>query len=292
MATGKGGGRKANRQTATSPRRSVSGRQSRSSPPVVTLLTDFGTTDHFVAAMKGVILGANSRIQIVDITHDIPPQDIGAAAFSLFATYESFPPKTIHVAVVDPEVGSKRLPLVIEAAGQVFVGPNNGVFSYICDQNAFRARAITEQSSFRHPVSPTFHGRDVFAPVAAAIANGTEIRSFGPEIDNLVRLKPLGAVRLPNGELKGRVIHIDRFGNCITNFTKADFPKFDKSSLLINRKQINSLRGFFADETGDAGKVFAYWGSAGFLELGVRNASAAKVLKVKVGDSVMARLRS
>src|SRR5438876_7445300 len=134
---------------------------------IITLLTDFGSQDYFAAAMKGVILSVNPNAQIIDITHEIPPQDIHAAAFNLLASYKDFPAGTIHIAVVDPGVGSRRRPLLIEVAKQFFVGPDNGIFSWVCEREGnWRAIQLTNEQFFRHPVSDTFHGRDVFAPVA------------------------------------------------------------------------------------------------------------------------------
>jgi S-adenosylmethionine hydrolase len=284
MATGKGVGRKATRQAATTPRRRVSS----SSPRLITLLTDFGTSDHFVAAMKGAILTKNPDIRIVDITHNVPAQDVAAAAFTLLAVYESFPARTIHVAVVDPGVGSKREPLLIEAANQIFIGPNNGIFSYIIERHAFVARVIINERWFRHPTSATFHGRDLFAPVAAAVACEERLSSFGPKINKVVKLPALTIKRSVNRELVGHVIHIDHFGNCITNFTKADLPGIEQSTISLNGHEIRSFRRFFSDARAAEHGVFVYWGSAGFLEIAIQNGSAAKALKIRVGDRVLA----
>ena len=280
MATGKGGGRRAKPQTATSPRPSLS------SVPVITLLTDFGLADHFVAAMKGVILSMNRQVSIVDITHQISPQDIPAAAFTILAAHDVFPSGTIHVAIVDPGVGSDRSALVIEAGGQFFVGPDNGIFSYICERYEHVVRAIINSKLFRQPVSSTFQGRDVFAPVAAAIASGVRIGSLGPRVNDWVRLPSLIPSRTKDGKLRGRIIHIDQFGNCITNFTPAELPEPAKSKLIVKGKWVSSFRRFFAE--GAREEVFAYWGSAGFLELGVKGGSAAKILMVRAGDPVIA----
>ena len=153
----------------------TTGRKGRATPnlPVITLLTDFGTTDYFVGALKGVILGVNPKALVVDITHEIPPHDIESAAFTLLAFYQAFPPGTVHVAVVDPGVGSSRRAIVVSAGKQLFVGPDNGIFSYIYDAEArCQMFQLTNDRYFRHPVSTTFHGRDVFAPVAAALSSG------------------------------------------------------------------------------------------------------------------------
>src|SRR5688572_25122596 len=186
---------------------------------VITLLTDFGAQDYFVAAMRGVILSRNPDATIVDITHELPPHDVQAAAFNLLACYKDFPDGTIHVGVVDPGVGSDRLAILVECANQFFVGPDNGLFSWICEREGkFSAWQITNKRFFRNPVSPTFHGRDVFAPVAAAISSGTPAKEFGPPLESIVMLAPL-LPRTTADAIEGSLIHIDRFGNCITNFT-------------------------------------------------------------------------
>src|SRR5947207_1030860 len=189
--------------------------------PIITLLTDFGSQDYFTAAMKGVILSINPAAQIVDITHEIPPQDIQAAAFNLLATYKDFPAKTIHVAVVDPGVGSTRRAVLIECAGQFFVGPDNGIFGWVCEREGiYNAIHLTNENYFRHPVSATFHGRDIFAPVAAAVSKGGALDEFGPAIKNLIHLESLKPKILSDGAIEASIIYIDRFGNCITNLTR------------------------------------------------------------------------
>jgi S-adenosylmethionine hydrolase len=252
--------------------------------PPITLLTDFGYGDYFVSAMKGTILSVNPEAKVVDISHDIAPQDIEAAAFTILAGYQSFPPGTIHVAVVDPGVGSGRRPILMRAGNYSFVGPDNGIFSYVRDQEAdFRVFHITNTQYFRQPVSATFHGRDIFAPVAAALSLGIDPRNLGNEIRDPVRLKTLQPERLKNGKLKGRVIHIDRFGNCITNIRREDFE--DAARLDVAGKTIKSFKRFFAEES--KGRLFGVWGSAGFLELATNGASAAKLLGAKRGQSVL-----
>ena len=262
----------------------------RSSSPLITLITDFGTADYFVGAVKGVILSENPAAQIVDITHDIPAQDIEAAAFTLLAAYKSFPEDTIHVAVVDPGVGSSRKPLLIKAGGQVFVGPDNGIFSYICEQTSPQVFQITNTKYFRQPVSSTFHGRDIFAPVAAMVSKGIAAEEFGPMITDFVRLKPLAAEVSREGKIKGRVIHIDRFGNCITNISQSEINEqmiAGGASLRIKGKSLTSFRKYFGEETGNSDEVFCVWGSAGFLEIAALNKSAAELLNVQRGDPVI-----
>ena len=263
----------------------TTGRKGKRSPslPVITLLTDFGTADYFVGAVKGAILSVNPAATIADITHDIPPQDIEAAAFTLLAAYPTFPSRTIHIAVVDPGVGSSRRAIVVEAGEHLFVGPDNGIFTFIYDREpAHKTFHVTSDKFFRHPVSTTFHGRDVFAPVAAALSTGIKPESLGPSITDTVRLPhSLTPEFRKNGDVHGRIIHIDRFGNCVTNLTR-EFVSSD-SVLKIKGKRISKFREFYDN----AGKEpFAIWGSAAFLEISVKGGSAAKDLKIKRGDPV------
>jgi S-adenosyl-L-methionine hydrolase (adenosine-forming) len=271
------------RATAMLPRRSAS--------PLITLLTDFGTADYFVAAVKGVILAISPRANIVDITHDIPPQDIEAAAFTLLAAHSSFPAGAIHISVVDPTVGSSRRAILIEACEQFFVGPDNGVFSYVCErQGVARVFHLNKEKYFRHPVSATFNGRDIFAPVAAALSVGIKPERLGTEIADYVRLPALKAEISQGGRLKARIIHIDRFGNCVTNITPLDLTNGMTSSglrLSVKGKPVKAFKNFFAEETKDREKVFGIWGSAGFLEIAAINESAAKLLNARRGDSVI-----
>jgi S-adenosylmethionine hydrolase len=244
----------------------------------ITLLTDFGTADYFVGAVKGAILSVNPRAVIVDITHEIPPQDIEAAAFTLLAVYQTFPAGTVHVAVVDPGVGSTRRPIILRANKQFFVGPDNGLFTYIYDREpSHRVFHVTAEKYFRQEASATFHGRDIFAPVAAALSNGLHPRKFGPGISDAVRLP----VSLGPEELK--IIHIDRFGNCVTNITRDLVNPGD--TLRVNRKTIKEFRSFYGESSTNA--PFAIWGSAGFLEISVNGESAAKVLQARRGDTIV-----
>ena len=257
---------------------------------IVTLLTDFGTADYFVAAMKGVLLGRAPDARLVDVTHEIPPQDVPAAAFTLLAVYRDFPPGTTHVAVVDPGVGSARRALVVGAGGQRFVGPDNGIFSYVLDREPdARVRRLDDPRWFRHPVSATFHGRDVFAPVAAALAAGAEPASLGSEVRDPVRLEPIRVRRGPDGAVHGAVLHVDRFGNCVTTLTPADVPDGAGESLrlLVGGREVRGLRRHYAGA--EPGEPFAIPGSAGFLELSVDGASAAERLGVRRGDPVELR---
>lgn len=265
-----------------------------SATPIITLLTDFGASDYFVAAVKGVILTTNPTARIVDITHDIAPGDIEAAAFSLLAACSSFPSGTIHVAVVDPGVGSARRPILIRLREQFFVGPDNGTFSYVCErQESLGISAemfhLTREEYFRQPVSATFHGRDVFAPVAAALSTGVKPDRLGVSISDVVRLPSLRPTTSRDGNLLARIIHIDRFGNCVTNITQNDLTAKmigAGARLRLKGKSVKSFRNYFAEEAAGKSKLFGIWGSAGFLEIAAANDSAANLLKARRGDAV------
>jgi S-adenosyl-L-methionine hydrolase (adenosine-forming) len=251
--------------------------------PPITLLTDFGIGDYFVGAMKGTILSINPQARIIDVSHTIPPQDIEDAAFTLLAGFKSFPAGTIHVAVVDPGVGSGRRPILLQTQDYFFVGPDNGTFSYVCDvEPNFKVFHLTNQNYFRQPVSSTFHGRDIFSPVAAVLSLGVQAGTLGDRIPDLVRLKALQPERARNGRVDGRVIHIDRFGNCITNIGRDDFT--EPAQLKVGRQTIKSFKRFFAEHGPD--RLFGVWGSAGFLEIAANNASAARLMGVKRGARV------
>jgi S-adenosylmethionine hydrolase len=240
-----------------------------------------------------VILSVNPLARIVDITHDIPPQDVEAAAFILLGACASFPAGTIHVAVVDPTVGSSRRAILIRTRDRFFVGPDNGIFSYVCDSHVEPAPQIfqlTNEQYFRQPVSPTFNGRDVFAPVAAALSKGVKPEELGTQVSDLVRLPPLRSTTSGSGRINARVIHIDRFGNCVTNITQKDLSTkmiAGGAKLRVKGKLVKSFRNYFAEETGSHDRIFAVWGSAGFLEVVASNESAAKLLNAKRGDPVV-----
>src|SRR5580692_5562992 len=184
----------------------------------ITLTTDFGTADHYVGAMKGVILGISPHARIVDITHEIAPQDVNEAAFVIAQAWRYFPKGTIHVVVVDPGVGSARRPVLCEAEGQFFIAPDNGVLSMVYDSSRHKVRAISNSRLFLKKVSRTFHGRDVFAPAAAHLSKGMAPEKFGKMILDYARDGVVKPVRLSANEWNGVVLKTDRFGNLITNF--------------------------------------------------------------------------
>jgi S-adenosyl-L-methionine hydrolase (adenosine-forming) len=258
---------------------------------LITLLTDFGTADYFVGAMKGAILSVNPHARVTDITHEIPPHDIYAGAFTLLAGYKTFPAKTVHVGVVDPGVGSKRRPVLVVSRDHFFVGPDNGLFGYVYEhERDVRVFHLTNEKYFRHPVSPTFHGRDLFAPVAGAVSVGVEPSELGREITDYVRLEPLAVRPLAGDAIEAAVIHVDRFGNCVTSITPADLTEEmlrRGAHLLVKGHKITSFRKFFAEEGNERGEIFGVWGSAGFLELAAFKASAARLLGIGRGESVL-----
>lgn len=260
---------------------------------VVTLLTDFGNADYFVGAMKGAILSVNPRAVLVDITHDIPAFDVEAAAYTLLAACEAFPGGTVHVAVVDPGVGSERPALAAECAGRFYTGPDNGLFSYVFERGGpARVFHLTNRGYFRQSVSSTFHGRDVFAPVAGALSAGVALDEFGEEITDWVRLAPLAPARTANGSLAARVIHIDRYGNCVTNVTRSELTDGQIARgfrVEAGDRAVSHFRRFFADTDGETAAPFAIWGSAGFLELAAFRDSAARLLNLTRGQPILIR---
>jgi S-adenosylmethionine hydrolase len=257
----------------------------------VSLLTDFGTSDYFVGAMKGAVLRVNPQALIVDITHEVPPHDIYAGAFTLMAAYRSFPEKTVHVAVVDPGVGSERRPILLVSRDYFFVGPDNGLFGYVYElEEQVRVFHLTNEKYFSEPVSATFHGRDLFAPVAGAVSVGVEPPELGREIIDYVRLESLAVRVAGTGQMEGAVIHVDRFGNCLTNITRECLTEemlMKGARLLIGGREITSFRKFFAEVGTDDGELFAVWGSAGFLEIAAFKTSAARLLGIERGEPVL-----
>ena len=265
---------------------------------VIALLTDFGTRDYFVGAMKGAILSINPRAQIVDITHEIAPQDVRAAAFTLRACYRDFPEKTIFVAVVDPGVGSERRAILVETAGCFFAAPDNGLLSFIFDEAEngsdssaadYRVFELTEQKYFAENVSRTFHGRDIFAPAAAHLSNGIEHGRFGREIGDFVRFESSNPRRISANEIEGEIIRIDRFGNLVTSFESENLPA--KFILKVNETVVERHQKYYA-EADRNGQIFSIAGSAGFLEIAAFRDSAERLLRAEVGQKVLLRVEN
>ncbi len=256
----------------------------------IALITDFGTRDYFVGAMKGVILSINKDAKIIDITHEIPPQDIRSAGFNLHACYRDFPRQTIFVAIVDPGVGSKRRAILVQTESYYFVAPDNGLLSFIYrNEKEFTVYELTNDKFFYGNVSKTFHGRDVFAPVAAHLSAGIKAKEFGKEIKNYTRFKIRDPKKTGDGVIEGEILHIDQFGNIVTNIHKDDLPK--KFTLYIGEHTATQLRQYFSEgvETNvpDANdNVFMIFGSLELLEVVVYQDSAARILNVNVGEKI------
>jgi S-adenosyl-L-methionine hydrolase (adenosine-forming) len=255
--------------------------------PVITLLTDFGCSDHYVGAMKGVILGICPGARLVDISHEITPYEITEAAYTLLQAWGCFPKGTIHLVVVDPGVGSSRRPILAEAGGHRFVAPDNGVLTMVFDSvsNA-RVREIAAARYFREPVSRTFHGRDIFAPVAAHLAAGVAPSGFGRRIEEFVRLDFSKPRSTAPGSWTGVILKVDRFGNLITNFESAVWSRIggQKFQMRIGAHRVSTMASDYAGMK--AGHLFSIAGSAGFLEISMNRGSAAARLGVGAGEKV------
>lgn len=254
--------------------------------PVITLTTDFGVSDHFVGTMKGVILAVAPRAALVDITHEIAPQNVTEAAFVIAQAWRYFPKKTIHVVVVDPGVGSARRPILCEAGGQFFIAPDNGVLSMIFDAAQPKVREITNPRVMAREISRTFHGRDVFAPAAAHLARGVKPASFGKTIRDFIRIAAVAPQRVAGDTWNGTILKADHFGNLITNFAIADFAELKTRpfELRIGRERIRRLALTYAEC--EPGEVFAIVGSAGYVEIAANQSSAARELGCGAGAEV------
>jgi len=253
----------------------------------IALLTDFGFKDHYVGSLKAVILGINPKAVLFDITHDVRPQNIREGAFILYSVYSVLPKGSIVVAVIDPGVGSMRQALCIKVSHGFLIGPNNGLFSMVLrDEVEYEARAIVNDRYFRKPVSSTFHGRDIFSPSAAWLSKKDVFKSFGPIVHKLHSLQIPKAVRT-NRSIKGEIIHMDHFGNAITNISKVQFPsvaKMKEGSIVVKGKQHASVKPFFS--AGGRAALIAVWNSGDLLELAVKDNSAEKCFGLKIGDPV------
>lgn len=251
--------------------------------PLITLLTDFGSEDYYVGAVKGVILSIHPEAELVDACHHIARHDVRAAAFSLFGYYSTYPRKTIHLAVVDPGVGSARHAIIAETANYFFVGPDNGLFSYIyAFDQVVGVNAIENPRYLREPVSHTFHGRDIFAPAAAWLSRGVHREGFGPAIEQPVRFPITGASRVGPHHWKGEVIQVDRFGNCVLSLQSSEAGELREGfELRLGNFMITAHHLSYA--AASPGQAFVYAGSAGFLEVALPNQSAAHELGIRPG---------
>jgi S-adenosyl-L-methionine hydrolase (adenosine-forming) len=258
--------------------------------PIVTLTTDFGLADHFVGVMKGVILSICPEAHLVDISHGVAPFAITQGAFLIAQAYRYFPKKTVHVVVVDPGVGTARRPILLEAAGQYFIAPDNGVLAMIYSREKHKVRAITNDKFFLKPVSQTFHGRDIFAPAAAHLATGAAPARMGKRIEDYVR--PFFVKPQPAGKRSwsGRVLNIDRFGNIITNFHVDDFPDLARRPFLVTlgSRHVDRLARNYAARR--SGELFMIAGSSGYLEVSVNQQSAAQMTGCEIGALVTLKI--
>jgi S-adenosylmethionine hydrolase len=269
-------------------------------PPIITLTTDFCLQDPYVAAMKGAILTVNPAAHLVDVSHAIQPQAIEQAVFVTAAAWLYFPQGAIHVVVVDPAVGSQRRALALCTATATFVGPDNGVLSAALSDDVrtaagdspspvrlpagCRAVSLTNERYFRLPVSSTFHGRDIFGPVAAHLSLGVALEELGEPVERIVALPPFRARRQPDGSLRGRVLHIDAFGNLVTDVRVEDLS----SRSAVIEVAGHSIEGVSATYEPGA-DLRAIAGSSGYLEIAAPGRSAAAVLKAGLGETVVVR---
>lgn len=249
-------------------------------------MTDFGLADHFVGVMKGVIAGIAPQARVIDISHEIAPFQIAQARYLLAQAYPYSPPRTIHVVVVDPGVGSARRPLLVEAARQIFIGPDNGIFGDLLALPKAKVRELTNPALWLPHVSSTFHGRDIFAPVAAHLAAGVSPAKAGKLVQDALRQRSLAPVRTGKRYWTGEVVHVDRFGNLITNLAPLDLPELGRrrAVLKIGYEVIDGLSASYS--AAPPGAVVAVVGSGGTIEIAVNQGRADRKLGVGPGSPV------
>lgn len=257
---------------------------------VVTFTTDFGLEDSFVGTMHGVVLNINPEASIVDLCHAVRSYDVFDGAWTIAQAYRFFPPRTVHIVVVDPGVGSSRRPIIVETDSYIFVAPDNGVLSMIETREAkFVVRHVIAERYFLQPVSQTFHGRDIFSAVGGWLSKGVAPAEFGPEITDYVRNPAPQVERVGQGSLRGVVMKVDKFGNLITNIGELDAPELFTSnappvSILIAGKTVTRICHSYAE--GERDEIFSIIGSSGYLEIAARQASAAQKLAAEAGTPV------
>ena len=258
--------------------------------PIITLITDFGAADHYVGTMKGVILNINPEVQIIDICHQVSPYDIFEAAYALVQSYRYFPGGTIHLVVVDPGVGTARRPILATAGPYRFVAPDNGVLSLLFEREENpQVWQVTADHYFLNPVSNTFQGRDVFAPIAGWLSKGIELEKFISPITDYVRLSSPKPKRVSENLVKGMILKADSFGNLITNLSPEDVPELFSENpppfkMIVNEQEITHLNLAYA--LGRPSELFAIVGSSGFIEISTNRGSAAKLLNASRGTEV------
>jgi len=255
---------------------------------LITFTTDFGVSDHFVGAMKGVILGINPEAQLVDICNAVQSFDVLDGALTIAESYHYFPPETIHLVVVDPGVGSARRPILLSTGRHIFLAPDNGVLSLVYQrEERLSVRHLTTQHYFLQPVSQTFHGRDIFAAVAGHLSRGAAPAQFGEEISDFVRFAAPRPKPAADGQIAGVVIKVDKFGNLVTSFTPADIPQLSRGSFRLRVGKHEITRACASYSEGDAGEVFAIVGSMGFVEIAANRGSAARQCEAGKGSEVI-----
>jgi S-adenosylmethionine hydrolase len=258
--------------------------------PIITLTTDFGSNDHFVGVMKGVILDILPEAQIVDICHSVQAYDVLDGALTISQAYSYFPNRTVHVVVVDPGVGTARRPILASCDKYHFVAPDNGVLSLVyAREQRTRVRHITSEHYFLQPVSNTFHARDIFAPVAGWLAKEVDSLKFGEEVEDYVRFSAPKPKAVDENRLRGVVLKIDRFGNLVTNITPQDAPMLfgaDATAfkIVVGSREITEIRNAYAE--GAPGEVIGILGSMGFLEIAVNRGAAAQLTGASKGSDV------
>jgi len=257
---------------------------------IVTLTTDFGISDHFVGTIKGVILEINPDAEIIDISHSVQAFDVLDGALAIAQAYSYFPASTVHLVVVDPGVGTARRPIILSTERHHFVAPDNGVLSLIYGrEERVHVRHVTAQHYFLQPISNTFHGRDIFAPVASYLSKGVDSEKFGDEITDYVKFNAPKPKPVDQQTLKGVVMKADRFGNLITNITPQDAPMLfgDNPSpfkIVIGKHEITDIKTSYAE--GEPGEVFAILNSMGYLEIAANRAPAAQIVGTAKGTEV------
>lgn len=255
---------------------------------IITLLTDFGQESFFPAAMKGVIMGICPAARIVDITHAVPEHDIIAGGYALYATYRNFPPDTVHVAVVDPGVGGERNIVAVRMHGYTFLAPDNGLMSFLLKSDTpEEIFTVENRELMARQVSPTFHGRDIFAYVAAHLACGLPIEKVGPRRRDLVRLH-ISSAHVSETGIRGEIVSTDRFGNLVSNI-RGDMLPDDPArraalSITVSRHTVTGVKRTYADVA--VGELVAYVGSSGLLEIGRNRGSARDVLGAGIGHPI------
>lgn len=257
---------------------------------IVTLTTDFGISDHFVGTMKGVILEVNPAAQIVDISHSVQAFDVLDGALAIAQAYSYFPAGTVHLVVVDPGVGTARRPIILSSDRHHFVAPDNGVLSLICArEERVHVRHVSSEHYFLQPISNTFHGRDIFAPVAGYLSKGVDSEKFGEEITDYTRFNAPKPKAIDQQTLRGVVLKADRFGNLITNITPADVPALfgevpQAFKIVIGKHEITEIKRSYAE--GAPGKLFGILNSMGYLEIAANRAAAAQLVGSAKGTEV------